>query len=174
MKNHVLTAIAAIIITAVGAAAFADGRGEARLKGPDGKLVGTAALSETTEGVIIVVQVSGLAPGYHGFHIHETGSCLEPDFKSAGGHFNPFGKEHGRRNPQGPHAGDLPNLLVDPLGQAVVVVSAPLVTLGSGVNSLFKSGGTAFVIHSGPDDHLSQPTGSAGGRAACGRILPMK
>lgn len=174
MKRVVLTFMVAVVTTAAGGAALADGMAEARLKGPDGKLLGTATLAETPEGVTITVQAAALAPGYHGFHIHEKGSCAGPDFTSAGGHFNPFGSEHGRRNHRGPHAGDLPNLLADPHGRASGVFTAPLVTLGPGPNSLFKSGGTALVIHAGPDDHLSQPTGAAGGRAACGVIVPMK
>ena len=151
----------------------AGGPAQAMLRGPDGQVVGTAIFLESGEGVTIVIGARGLEPGYHGLHIHEAGSCEPPGFKSAGGHFNPYGREHGRLNSGGPHAGDLPNLLVDPRGVAATIVDAPLVTMDGGKNSLLRKGGTALIIHAGPDDHRSQPTGSSGGRDACGVIRPL-
>ncbi len=142
----------------------------AELINAQGQSIGTAALMETSSGVRIVARFSKLPPGIHAFHIHGTGQCHGPDFATAGAHFNPFGKKHGLRNKDGPHAGDLPNITVLPDGSADVDVVAALVTLRSGANSLFPTGGTCLVIHERPDDEMTDPTGNAGDRIACGVI----
>ena len=170
MRATVLTAMIGLFCSVM---AFGQARApmaKAELHNNQGQLVGIATLTEGANGVTIVAHVQNLPPGYHGFHIHETGKCQVPDFKSAGEHFNPQGTAHGLADPKGPHAGDLPNLLVAPDGVGMIVTQAPLVTLQEGKNSLFHSEGTALVIHSKPDDFHTNPSGESGDRLACGVI----
>ncbi len=170
MRATVLTAIVGLFCSAVAYGQAKAPMAKAELHNSQGQLVGIATLTEGANGVTIVAHVQNLPPGYHGFHIHETGECQAPDFKSAGEHFNPQGTEHGLADPKGPHAGDLPNLLVAPDGVGMIVTQAPLGTLKEGKNSLFHSEGTALVIHSKPDDFRTNPSGDSGDRLACGVI----
>ncbi len=140
----------------------------------EGETVGVALLVEVPEGVLLTLKVEGLPPGEHGLHLHERGACEPPDFTGAGGHFNPFGKAHGLLNPEGPHAGDLPNLIVRPDGTAEMETIASLVTLQPGrPHSLLDEDGAALVIHEKPDDHRTDPSGASGARIACGAIRPL-
>jgi len=145
-------------------------KAKADLLDAKGTSVGTAILSDKPNGVQLDLKVSGLLPGIHGFHIHAVGRCEGPDFKSAGPHFNPEGKQHGWDNPQGHHLGDLQNLNVGPDGSASVRVLVPGVSLGEGPKSLFHEGGTSLVIHEKPDDGKTDPAGNAGARIACGVV----
>ncbi|WP_221564943.1 superoxide dismutase family protein [Alkalihalobacillus sp. TS-13] len=140
------------------------------LKNGGGEKVGTADLEQQFSGVVIKIKASNLSPGKHGFHIHEKGVCEEPDFKSAGDHFNPTDVSHGEKE-DGPHAGDLPNLQVGEDGTVETEITTDMVTLKSGEeNSLIGSDGTTLIIHEEADDHKSQPSGDAGDRTACGVI----
>jgi Cu-Zn family superoxide dismutase len=143
---------------------------KAVLKAADGKEVGTVVLTETKGGVRLKVTVNDLTPGEHGFHIHAVGKC-EPPFTSAGPHFNPNEKKHGLRSREGHHAGDMNNLKIPKNGKLTRTITNKDVTLEKGKpNSLFHDGGTAIVIHAGPDDQLSDPAGNSGDRIACGVV----
>jgi len=144
----------------------------ANLVDPSGYSVGVADFVEgdLTSGVVIHVRAWGLTPGRHGMHIYALGSCEKPDFETAGGHFNPFGRKHGLKNPEGPHAGDLPNLTVGPDGRADMTVTNRLVTLRPGKNTLLGTSGTSLMIHADPDDEVTDPAGNSGPRIACGVI----
>ena len=160
---------------AVGAAVLAAMPPQARAQDAvaeliDGKAnpVGTAQLNQLEQGLQIVVAVSGLPAGKHALHIHETGTC-EPPFESAGGHFNPTDAAHGWDNPDGPHAGDLPNIYVGEEAVQIEYISDRL-TLEDGDTALLDDDGAAIVIHEGEDDYQTDPTGHAGTRLACGVI----
>jgi Cu-Zn family superoxide dismutase len=135
-----------------------------------GQKVGTAVLLPARSGVTVRVEVKGLPPGKHGIHLHAAGRCEAPDFKTAGGHFNPMGKQHGLHNPSGAHAGDLPNLVVAGSGKGWGTFTARGVTLGDGEGSLLAGDGTAIVIHADADDEQTDPSGNSGARIACGVV----
>ena len=120
-------------------------------------------------GVEVKLDLSDLPPGGHALHFHQVPKCDPPDFKSAGPHFNPEKKEHGLKNPKGPHAGDMENFSVGPDGITTATVKDPNVSLG-GKNSLLANGGTALVIHAKPDDMKTDPAGNSGDRIACGVV----
>ncbi len=170
-------ALAAAALTACGGHARGPG-GEplpdpiatADLENPAGKQIGVASFSETAGGARLGLSVSDLPPGEHGMHLHQSGSCTPPKFESAGGHFNPSRKKHGSENPDGPHAGDLPNLNVRPDGSADTSFTVSRDLLGSGPGSILKSGGAAVVIHAKPDDYRTDPSGASGDRIACGVV----
>jgi superoxide dismutase, Cu-Zn family len=144
--------------------------GHADIVNAQGQKIGTATVHPAGSGVRIDVEVSQLSPGLHGIHIHTVGKCEGPAFASAGGHFNPTSKKHGKDNPDGPHAGDLLNIEVGADGTGKASLSDPNATLGEGPNSLFHEGGTALVIHEKADDYKTDPAGNSGARIACGVI----
>jgi Cu-Zn family superoxide dismutase len=143
-----------------------------QLKDAQGKNVGTAVLLEAPKGhgVSVTLRLHDLPPGEHGIHFHLNAKCDGPDFKSAGGHFNPDNKKHGFDSPDGHHAGDLKNITVDAQGKAETSFTTSDVNLGSDSHSLFSNGGTALVIHAKADDYKTDPSGNSGDRIACGVI----
>ena len=146
-------------------------RAQTVLRDKSGQQVGTATLTEGTDGVRIRVTASHLPPGPKAVHVHAVGTCDPPDFVSAGAHFNPTGRKHGRLDPDGSHAGDLPNLVIDAAGSGGLDATTQAVTLKTGAaGSLFTEGGTSLVIHAQQDDEKTDPTGNSGARIACGVI----
>ena len=170
MKAEVLLALTAMFASGTLFAQSAPKAASADIINAKGEKIGIANLRQTRRGVKIRLNASGLPEGTHAFHIHAVGKCDTPDFKSAGPHFNPSGKKHGTKNPEGSHAGDLPNIEVGKDGRAKASALATGVTLGDGENSLFHRDGTALVIHEKADDYMTDPAGNAGARIACGVI----
>ena len=149
----------------------------AAIKGANG-MTGTATLYEIANSgnghmVQIILTVQNAPPGMHGVHIHGTGRCEGPDFKSAGGHFDPGPAGNPDPDVNHPyHMGDLPNITVNAAGTGQFNVYSTRVTMG-GPTGLFDADGSAIVIHQNLDTQVSGPSGSgvAGGSAiACGVI----
>lgn len=141
------------------------------LKDEEDVIRGTVLLTEDKKGVHIDVMANHLVPGEYGFHIHEKGICEAPTFVTSGGHFNPWGKEHGLENEEGPHAGDLENLVVKEDGTVQQQIITDQITLQKGKkHSVFHESGTSLMMHKEEDDHVSQPAGDAGERMLCGVI----
>lgn len=159
---------AAIIIGFLGTAGVSAQMKHVDLTNAKGANVGMAMISPAKGGgVSIELTLKGLPPGEHGLHLHEVAKCEGPDYKSAGAHFNPTKKQHGLSNPNGPHAGDMPNFTVAANGTAQTTITNKNVTMGTGANSIL---GTALVIHEKADDLKSDPAGNAGNPIACGAI----
>ena len=139
----------------------------ASLKKADGADAGLVTLAENGQGVTIKVEASGLTPGDHGLHLHTVGRCEGPKFDSAGPHWNPTGKKHGRDNPAGAHLGDLANLSVGADGRGSATFTVEGVTLKGSVNPLVDLDGAALVVHAKADDYKTDPSGDSGDRIAC-------
>jgi superoxide dismutase, Cu-Zn family len=161
--------VLAILVAASVAADPGDARqAEGTFVDATGAVVGWLALTEDRHGDVHVnVHVKGISPGLHGIHIHAVGAC-SPTFAAAGGHYNPLGHQHGLDNPNGPHAGDLPNLVVNDDLVGHLNATTDRVTLSSGAVTLFDADGSAFIIHANPDDQVTDAgNGGSGARIAC-------
>lgn len=175
MKLHAVLTAAALAFAAPALAQAPDKGAEmkkgdtarATLKDPNGQTLGEVTLQQTPGGILVKGTVNGVPAGEHAIHIHETGKCEGPDFKTAGGHFNPGKKQHGLMSPKGKHAGDMPNLYVGPDGKLQFEHFA---NTGLTLKSLMDKDGAAIVVHAKADDHKSDPAGDAGGRIACGIV----
>jgi len=127
---------------------------------------GSVTFTQNGDKVTVNAKLTGLAPGGHGFHIHEKGDCSAPDAMSAGGHFNPTGKPHGAPDADH-HAGDMPMLQADASGNATLTTDLKGIGIGSGPGDIV---GKAVIVHKDADDYKTQPTGNSGARVACGVI----
>lgn len=142
------------------------------IKLADGKDIGTATFFETSAGILIRLDLTGVPPGAHGLRVHENGVC-EGDFSSAGAIFNPLGAQHGFFSDEGPMAGDLPNVYAAADGTIKADILSPLLSLAKDADDgIFDTDGAALVLFAGADDYLTETDGNAGLRIACGKITP--
>ena len=139
----------------------------ATLQGADPKVGGTVTFSaDPAGGVKIVADVHGVPAGKHGFHLHENGVCTPPDFKSAGGHYNPGAAPHAMPPTDPRHAGDFGNITVGPDGNGHMEMTTNALALEGATSVVAR----AVVLHAGEDDGKTQPTGNSGDRLACGVV----
>lgn len=134
--------------------------------------LGSVTINDTPNGVDVVLDITSMPAGDHAIHFHQTGACDGPDFKSAGGHYNPHAVDHGHETASGPHAGDMKNFTAPQSGVVKQTIINEQVSLSARSNfaPLLDDDGTALIIHVGPDDYTSQPSGAAGARIACAVI----
>ncbi|WP_162924341.1 superoxide dismutase family protein [Rubrobacter indicoceani] len=169
-------ALAGVLVIGTPANAQDGQTATAELRTGEGEPVGTAQFVETPGGVEITVNVTGnVAPGERGMHIHESGDLSDPAFESAGDHFNPTDAEHGFDNSNGPHAGDLDNIIVAEDGTASYSYLNDRITLSGGENAILDSDGSSLIIHDMPDDYTTDDDpetgpGMSGDRVAAGEI----
>lgn len=167
-------ALSLFLLTACRPAVGDGRRATAPLADVGGRAVGTLTLRDGPgQPVTIEGELQGLPPGTHGIHFHAVGQCdAAGAFASAGAHFNPASRRHGLESPDGPHAGDLPNLVVGADGRVTVRLTSSRVTLGREPASLLDADGSAVVVHAAADDQRTDPSGNSGGRIACAVITP--
>ena len=140
----------------------------ADLRSAAGLAMGTATAMQVGDTIRIRIEGMNLPSGAHGAHVHMTGICAAPGFESAGGHWNPTNRQHGKDNAAGMHKGDLPNLLIGTQGNGTLEYTVPDVWVAGSASALLDGDGAALVIHANPDDYRSDPSGNAGARIACG------
>ena len=164
-----LTLVCALSLGACGTMGMGGAAGSvAALTAADGSARGTVAVRSGADGTLLLaISAAGLPTGPHGLHLHEKGLCEGPGFTSAGAHWNPTSRKHGRDNPAGAHLGDLPNLAVNTAGRGAVTVP-----LRVSEQSLRDADGTSLLIHAKGDDYRTDPSGNSGDRIACAIIAP--
>ncbi len=170
MRRILLPLVLPAAILMLSAFSLAKDNVKVAIKDPAGKTVGWAMIKAAGPGVHLKLTLDHMPPGEHAVHFHQVAKCEGPDFKSAGPHFNPDGKQHGLQNPDGHHAGDMANFSVNAKGEAAVDLYNKDVNLGSDSHSLFSNGGTSIVVHAKADDMRTDPSGNSGDRIACGVI----
>lgn len=141
-----------------------------QLLGPNGEMHGTATLTQLAGATSFHARVEGLAPGTYAVHIHSVGKCEGPKFTSAGGHFNPTMKMHGKDNPMGPHLGDLPSVVIGAGGTGTVDFTVAGLQLVGGPTPLLDADGASVIVHAHADDYKTDPSGNSGDRIACGAL----
>ena len=171
MRGRIALAGCLVALSTVASTQTADRQLTTKLVNAQGQQVGTATLVQTPHGVLMAIDVAKLSPGEHALHFHQIGQCdPKTGFKSAGEHYAPRSRQHGFFAEKGPHAGDMPNQFVRSDGRLQAHVLNPYVTLTGGDAPLRDGDGSALVVHAGADDYLTQPSGDAGDRVACGVI----
>ena len=174
----VTAAVAAVLIAPLAGCVYEEPKGgpPVALVGAGGQPVGTVRAWQTAGGVTFRIDARGLPHGVHGLHVHAYGRCDPPGFESAGPHWNPAARKHGMNNPQGPHAGDLPNVEVAAngvLGATVTLPGASLMSPPGVPGAIVDADGAALVLHAAADDYATDPSGNSGARIACAILQPV-
>lgn len=143
---------------------------ETDLSDAQGAAKARATLKQQGGSVRVTVAATSMAPGVYGAHVHTVGRCDAPDFTTAGGHWNPTSRQHGRSNPAGAHLGDLRNLEVGPDGRGSVSFVMEGAGLADGPRPMLDADGAAVIVHAAADDYRTDPSGNSGARIACGVV----
>lgn len=173
-RTHAIpTLVLALLLVAGCRPVAGDGRSAtAPLRNAAGQEIGTLTLRDAP-GASLTIEgdLTALPAGTHGIHFHAVGQCdAAGEFASAGAHFNPGSRRHGLESTDGPHAGDLPNVVVGADGRVSVRLTTSRVTLGRESASLLDADGSAVVVHAAADDQRTDPSGNSGARIACGVV----
>jgi superoxide dismutase, Cu-Zn family len=172
MKSAASLATALIVVVGLVARVGAQGGevAEGKFINAQGKKIGTVHVEHMPSATIFFLDLHNLPPGVHGIHIHSVGKCDPPDFASAGPHFNPSNAKHGMKNPQGPHAGDLPNITIPKSGKLQTQIMVAGDRQWSGEGGILDGDGASLVIHASADDYMTDPSGNSGARIACAKL----
>jgi Cu-Zn family superoxide dismutase len=175
-KNSMSRLLAVCLaLAAVGVAQAAPSTAEVELKPTQGSTAAGSVRFKQQDGQLqIDADIAGLAPGVHGFHLHEKGDCSAPDGTSAGGHFNPTSQQHGDPAHAGHHGGDFGNITADASGKASLHLSVPTSQISLDAGAPGNIIGRGIIVHADPDDFVTQPTGNSGKRLACGVVVAGK
>jgi Cu-Zn family superoxide dismutase len=138
----------------------------------EGTPAGNATIRQRGGRMVLEIDLRGIAPGSHGLHFHSAGQCggTGAAFAGAGPHLNPRGVQHGTANRAGHHMGDLPNVTADKRGRIKTRIALGF-DAAQLAGALFDTDGTALVVHAGPDDYVTDPSGNSGARIACGVLI---
>lgn len=167
LSSFLIVSVICVAMTLINASAQDTTKLVAKLNPASGSQVtGTVDFTATSDGAHVVVDITGLTPGKHGFHIHEKGDCSDPKANSAGAHFNPAHSHHGGPDSADHHAGDFGNITADASGKVHTEMTIKGVKL-SGADSVV---GKSVIVHAKEDDLKTDPTGNSGDRVACGVI----
>jgi Cu-Zn family superoxide dismutase len=167
MRKFVLLSIALLFV--VSCASMSTGPTASATLSPTGGSTasGTVRLTQLGDGSVRVnVDLTGVPAGVHGFHIHDKGDCGD-NGNAAGGHYNPTSTAHGAPSADAHHAGDFGNVTADANGRVQHEFTTRSITVEAGPTSAV---GHAVILHASPDDLVTQPTGNAGARIACGVV----
>ena len=169
MRLHLSLLVTSLVLVACATGGNTGQSATAQLQSTTGnRATGSVSFTQRGNAVKISGQVRGLKPNAeHGFHVHEKGDCSSGDGMSAGGHFNPSGRPHGKHGTDAHHAGDLPSLKADATGMATFSFESTTLAVGTGPADVV---GRGLIVHLDPDDYITQPTGNSGARVACAVI----
>jgi len=175
MRGMAVCGLGLAVVVCLGAAAGSTMKYTFKLMNSTGGDAGKVTFTQKPGGPVKMrVELKNIPFGDHAVHIHQNAVCDAPDFKGAGGHFNPDKKQHGWDNPMGHHNGDLPkNVSVGEDHTADATFELKDISLDPAApNSIFANGGTSVVVHEKADDMKTDPTGNAGNRIACAVVKP--